>query len=208
MKNLVLTISFFFLFSATEAQNKISITLKDSTVINGFGRIKVDETILFKKTEDSKKEIYDYKTVKKLIIHSDESDQEYEYKIVAGVGSIKLIEILKSGKVNLYQDYASGMLYGPNMTGGYGSNITDGYVSNMTGDFGFTSYSKTTYYISVNGSDAVTDLRIGNTYSKRFKEIAKKYFKDCPDLLEKINSKFFKRYGIHSVVEYYNEKCE
>ncbi|WP_445713527.1 hypothetical protein [Flavobacterium sp.] len=195
MKHIFLAISFFFLFSATQAQNKITITLKDSTVLNGFGRIKVDETILFKKTEDSEKEIYDYTTVKKLIIHSDESDQEYEYKIVegsGGVGSVKLIEILKTGKINLYQDYASGMSYGPNMTGGYG----------------FTSYSKTTYYISENGSDTVTNLRIGNTYSKRFKKIAKKYFNDCPDLLEKINSKFFKRYGIHSVVKYYNEKCE
>ncbi len=194
MKKIFLFTLSLFLFSNIHAQNKLSIELKDGTVMNGFGRIKIDETILFKKTEDSEKEVFDYKTVKKLTIYSDESKQEYEYKIVqgsGGVGSIKLIEFLKVGKVNLYQDYASGMTYGPNMTGGYG----------------FTSYSKTTYYISESGSDTVTNLRIGNTYSKRFKKIAKKYFNNCPDLLEKINNKYFKRYGIESVIEYYNINC-
>lgn len=194
MKKTLLFTLLLLLFSNIYSQNKLSIELKDGTVLEGLGRIKVDETILFKKSEDAEKEIYNYKTVKKLIIYSDKLKQVYEYKVVqdsGGVGSIKLIEIIKTGKVTLYQDYASGVTYG----------------SNMSGSYGFTSYSKTTYYISKNGSDVVTNLRIGNTYSKRFKKIAKRYFSDCPDLLEKINSKFFKRYGIHAVVEYYNKSC-
>jgi hypothetical protein len=194
MKKTLLFTLLLLLFSNIYSQNKLSIELKDGTVLEGLGRIKVDETILFKKAEGAEKEIYNYKTVKKLVIYSDNSQQEYEYKVVedsGGLGSIKLIEIIKTGKVTLYQDYASGVTYGPNMSGGYG----------------FSSYSKTTYYISKSGSDVVTNLRIGNTYSKRFKKIAKRYFNDCPDLLEKINSKFFKRYGINAVVEYYNKKC-
>jgi hypothetical protein len=70
------------------------------------------------------------------------------------------LEIIKIGKLNLYQDYASGISYSPNMTGG---------------GYGFTNYSKTTYYISERETDTVTNLRIGNTYSKRFKKIVQIY---------------------------------
>lgn len=194
MKKILLLIISLLLFSNSIAQNKLSIELKDGTVLKGFGRIKVNESILFMKTEKAEKEIYDYKTVRRLNIYTDNSEQNYEYKIIDGTGgvsSIILLEIIRTGKVNLYQDFISGVSYGPNMSGGYG----------------FSNYSKTTYYISQKESNIVTKLRIGNTYSKRFKKIAKKFFNSCPDLLEKINSKFFKRYGIHSVVDYYNKKC-
>lgn len=193
-KPLFLILTFLFL-SNIFGQNKLAIELNDGTVLDGFGRIKPDETILFKKTEDSEKEIYNYLKVEKLLIHYDDSIHEFEYKIIdgsAGNGSVKLFEIIKTGKVILYQDYISGMSYG----------------QNMIGEYGFTRYSETIYYISVIDSDLVTSLRHGNTYSNRFKKIAQKYFVDCPDLMEKIKSKFFKRYDIHSIVDYYNEKCK
>ena len=69
------------------------------------------------------------------------------------------------------------------------------------------SGSKTTYFMSINSNDVAINLKIGNTYSKRFKKIAKKYFSDCPDLLSKIENKYFSRYDIRNVVEYYNNKC-
>ncbi len=197
MKKAVLLNIFLFIFSNIVAQNKISLTLKDGSVINGIGRIKADEQILFRKSEDAEKEIYNYKNVKKMTMYidSDGSEQNYVYKIIegsGGVGSVKLLEIIITGKINLYQDFSSGMTYVPNMSG-------SGY--------GFSNYSKTTYYISKTGSDTVTNLRIGNTYSNRFKKIAENYFKSCPELLEKINNKYFKRYGIGSVIKYYNQNC-
>ena len=186
---------FLFIFSNIVAQNKISLSLKDGSVINGIGKIKTDKQILFKKTKDAEKEFYNYETVKKVTIYTDNAEQTYEYKYVEGFegfGSIKLLEIIIVGKSNLYQDYSSGMTYGPNMTGGYG----------------FSSHSKTTYYISKNGEDIAINLKIGNTYSKRFKKIAQKIFSDCPELLNMINTKHFNRYGIKSVVNHYNEECK
>ncbi|MDH3323469.1 MAG: hypothetical protein OEM04_10795 [Flavobacteriaceae bacterium] len=198
MKNTILFTLFLLIFSDVIAQNTISLTLKDGSVINGIGRFSGIEKILLRKTENSEKEIYDYKTVKKMTMYfdSDGSEENYEYKVIeaSGIsGDIKLLEIILTGNVNLYRDVTIG---------------TSTYMSNgFGGGFGVTGSSKTTYYISNTGSDIATDLRMGNTYSKRFKKIAIKYFKSCPDLLEKINNKYFKRNGIGSVVKYYNENC-
>jgi hypothetical protein len=178
------------------AQNKISITLKDGSIIHGLGRTIEDGKILLKKTKGAKKEIYDYKTVKKLTIYNDDDTEEnYNYKIIegsAGFDSVKLLEVILVGEVILYQDYTDGMAFSPNMMGG-GS--------------GFTSYSKTTYYIAKKGSDIVTNLKLANTYSKKFIKLTKKYFGDCNELMSKIKAKDFKRYGIEAVVKYYNNNC-
>ena len=48
---------------------------------------------------------------------------------------------------------------------------------------------------------------IRNTYSKKFLEIAKIYFMDCPELIDSIENKEFSRYGIRDVVEYYKSYC-
>ncbi|OBX25571.1 hypothetical protein A9996_08995 [Gelidibacter algens] len=103
------------------------------------------------------------------------------------------MERVSEGKVNLYQDFVSSTMYVPNMAAG--------------GGYGFAGSSSTLYYISRGGSDTVINLRACNTYSNRFKKMANDYFKDCNDLIDKINSKYFDRYGIQSVVNYYNEDC-
>ncbi|QRM88937.1 hypothetical protein FG167_06710 [Lacinutrix sp. WUR7] len=196
MKNLFLLVISLFFISKLTAQNKISVTLKDGSSIHGLGRIIEDGKILLKKTKGATKEIYDYKTVEKLTIYNDDGvEQNYKHKIIegsAGFGSVKLLEVVIVGEVTLYQDYSSGAAYGPNMMGG---------------GYGFTNHPKTTYYIAKKGSDIVTNLKLANTYSKKFIKLTKKYFGDCNELISKIKAKDFKRYGIEDVVKYYNNNC-
>jgi hypothetical protein len=175
--------------------DEIKITLRDGSIIEGLGRINIDEEIIFKENKEAEKKIYNYKNVDILIIRINDKLTTLEYKIIEGMGStdsVKLLEKIVDGKFNLYEDYISGISYSPTFSGNYG----------------FSNYSKTTYYICKNGDDTVIDLRIGNTYSERFKEIAQKSFSDCPDLLNKIDTKYFKRYGIREVVNYYNKSCK
>ena len=104
--------------------------------------------------------------------------------------TVKLLQIAIEGEVSLYENVYIGVT-NPATTGGFSMN-----------------YSSVTYYISRRGSNKAINLRIGTTYSRRFRKIAKEFFKDCNDLIEKINTKsYFKRYGIASVVEYYNKNC-
>ncbi len=190
MKNIILCSLSLFIFSNLIAQNKFSLTLKDGSVINGLVRIS-ENKIVFRKSLDSEEEFYDYKTIKKMTV----PEKNYVYKIVEGSGgtnSIKLVEVVISGKISLYKGTQQ-IYYNPSTTNG------------ILGGGSTSSYS--IYYISNKDSDVVTNLRIGNIYSSRFKQIAKKHFKSCPDLLEKINKKYFGRYSITSVIMYFNENC-
>jgi hypothetical protein len=191
----VFLISIFLLFiSNLIAQNKISLILKDGSTINGFGRIKTNDEILYKKTEDSEKQIFNYKTVRKLIVYTDDYEQNYEYRVNNDTGKVKLLEIILVGKVNLFKHVQGSGAYTPNSIGG---------------GFDFTAGSYITYYISKNENNiSVTSLGIGNTYSKRFKTTANEFFNSCPDVLEKINNKYFNRYGVEAVVEYFIDNCD
>jgi hypothetical protein len=106
------------------------------------------------------------------------------------------LEVIKSGRVNLYKETFSNVAN--QLNGGFGTSYT------------FTS-TKVTYYLSTDtdGKNIAFSLRRGNTYSKRFKNITNKYFKDCEDLVDKIKTRsYFGRYEIESIVDYYNETCE
>ena len=182
------------------SQNKITITFADGSKIKGYGRVKMGDKIRYKKNKNSKKKIFSYDTkrkVRKFTVHTEETDRYFEYKIVQRfkrLSYIKLLEVEKFGKVKLYK-----------YTGTYRVNS---FATDGIGGFGGMRYSKTKYYISKNNSIRVRDLRIGNTYSRRFRRIAKRYFSDCTDLMKKIKSReYFDRYDIFSVVDYYNDNC-
>lgn len=200
-KKLCLIIILITTFTFAQKEDKhssfyeVKITLKNGSIISGLGRINFDEEIIFKENKEAEKKIYNYINVNKVIIKIDNTIKRFEYLTIEGIGSVnsvKLVEKIVSGKINLFEDYSSGVSYSQTMNGSYG----------------FSNYSKTTYYISKNENTPAIDLRIGNTYSERFKEIAQNSFYDCPDLLNKIDTKYFKRYGIKEVVKYYNQYCK
>lgn len=47
----------------------------------------------------------------------------------------------------------------------------------------------------------------GNFMYKNFKKTASKYFEDCPNLVQKINSKEYKLSNLPEIIEYYKEHC-
>ena len=58
-------------------------------------------------------------------------------------------------------------------------------------------------------------IKNSNIRSSKFKQFAKKYLADCPDLLLKIESSFFKNKAlininndkIENIIKYYNDSC-
>jgi hypothetical protein len=198
----IITIFYLISFSTIIAQNNITMSLKDGKVLSGIGKINSKNEIVFKTDKDDSKTIYDYKTVDRLVIFYKSGKKEYEYKIIAngdfGSNPVSLLEPIEKGNINLYAVtiYNAGA---PMMAaGGFGNN-------SMT--MGFGSNPKTIYYISRKGDDVVFRLKNSNTYSKKFRIVADEYFSDCPKLINKIKSKEFLKYGIESVVSYYNHYC-
>ena len=183
---------------SSKTPGTVTIELNSGDTLNGFGRINSSNSIIYRKTKDSKKEIYTYKQVKKYTTYYEDGNSEYVYKIIegsGGVNSIRLLKIIKRGKVDLFSETIT----------------TSGFVvpNGMPGDMMMGSYStsRTVYYIANGGENVVAKLGSGNTYTNRFKRKAKKYFGSCPELIEKINTKFFKRRSLKKIIDYFNENC-
>lgn len=152
----------------------------------------VELEIIIQFCTEKKKE----RKARKLTIHTNDGDTNYVYKVVEGtkgIVSVRLLELADTGRINLYIQ---------TFTGETNSDAVGGIVS--------VNYTSVIYYMGKKGDDLVANLVHGSTYSKKFrKQIAPKYFKDCPDLLDKINTKeFFGRHDIEAVIRYYNEKCK
>ena len=184
--------SFSDLFSFSASYYKANLILRSGDTLSGIARINTQDEIIFKKKEKDEKVVYNYKTVSKVNLEIDGDEIEYIYKIIIGrrINGIMLLEpygVFGEDKLNLFVDISSG------------SYNMNGFKGNTT---------KTTYFIGKNNSTGVSHIGIGNTYSKKFKKIAQKYFKSCPDLIKKIKNKDFKRYGIRSVMEYYDINCK
>lgn len=196
MKNILIIIGFLFVLSMSAQKQKATIFLKDGTQIKGFAKITGGDQIKFRSDKKSKKKLYNYESVKKLIIRKNDTDIEYRYKIVEGKNSVKLLELIEEGYITLFRDLNEG--YSP---GGFGAG------GMMIG--GGRSYSISHYYVSKDNNESVTHLGSkGSIFSKNFKKAATEYFKNCPKLVQKIQDKEYKKRDIVEIVEYYNENCE
>lgn len=191
MKNNLIIIIFLTVFNlnAQEKSKKklfgmfpfydVSIVLRDSTKINGLGRKNFNNEIAFKTDEKAETIIYNHKQLKAVSMNIEDKTFVYEYKIENNSTNVKLLELLIKGKINLYSETKCGS----------------------------PQFCTIKYYISKGNEDSVENLGIARTRSNSFQEIAAKYLADCPDLIEKIKAKYFRKYGVNDVVNYYNNLC-
>jgi hypothetical protein len=64
------------------------------------------------------------------------------------------------------------------------------------------------YYLRKKHEKEVTHISSTHLFSKNFKKAATSYFEDCPDLVEKIATKEYRKRDIRAVIEFYNAKCK
>jgi len=186
----------FLTFSKVNAQKQITmwdgevyrnmcISLKDGSVLNGYGKvilIEFDDFISFKRSKEEGETLYGFENVVHLKTKVGNSERLFEYKTLTASPSgewLKLIETVILGKVTLYQGY-------------FDATSTD---------------KKRTYYISNKGDDFVKSLKSGDTYSYSITKTILKYTRSCSALTSKLKSKHFNRYGIKDIIAYYNNNC-
>lgn len=164
-----------------ETYKKMSVTLNDGTVLNGFGKValvEVDDLLYFKNNKTEGNTLYNFNDIKYLKIKVNDVDRTFEYKTFNGEWS-KLVEKIIVGKVILYQGY-------------YDLTSTD---------------AKRVYYLSKEGDDSITSIKAGDTYNRSIQGKLYSFMRDCPSLKKKIMSKYFKRYGVKDIVNFYNNSC-
>lgn len=191
----IITVYFFFLSGLSaqelittwdgEIYRNMSLSLKDGSVLTGYGKvilIEFDDFISFKKTKKEGETLYGSEDIIHLKTNIGNSESIFKYKTVTtspeGEWS-KLLETIVEGKIRLYQGY-------------FNTNSTD---------------LKRTYYISKREDEFVKSLKSGAIYASDVQRTIKKYTKGCSSLTKKVTSKHFKASGIRDVVRYYNDNC-
>lgn len=191
-----------FLSSTLYAQRtKAILFFKDGTQITGLGKLKGANKVKFRKTRKDKAKKYDFKNLEKVKIYEADDIITYVYLKIKGKNKYKVLEQVVVGEVMLYKIVAQGQHAGVGM-GGFGG---------AGGGMGFgmgTSFTIKNYYVKRKNDQEVTHLGSTSLFSKSFKKAAGNYFKDCLNLVKKIQNKEYKKRDIREVVEYYNTECE
>ncbi|TYP72134.1 hypothetical protein [Aquimarina intermedia] len=211
-------------------------TLKGIAKLNNFNKIIFKENVDDKKQIYDHKKIRGVTIYMDTVIRNFEYKIIRE-KTIRGKADIRynLLEPVMQGKVSIYiNDYEAkkGNLLGKNIGYTNYDTVHSFYIGKGTSDVvaplgkvvsashwlnfgqGTTVRSSNAFLKSFNlkffysnSVYTISDLDI-NPNSKYFKKIAKQYFKDCPELIFKIESGFFDKNGLVSVLNYYNKSCE
>lgn len=169
------------IFSQSQAQKKgLTIYFKDGTTLAGFGKIVADNDIRFRATEEGEGIIYKKELIDKIQI----GDGFYQYK----PNEESWLRVIIKGKVNLYKKDAT-------------------YYYAYTSTAIPAGGTVTNYYVEREGENEVFKITSHGEISKNFKKTASAYFKDCPELVEKINNKTYKKTHIEEVIKFYNSNC-
>lgn len=223
MKNQFLIFFFIAFCSLGYAQKgKAVLILKDSTRINGIGEISGISSIVSVKF---KNDTLKYKTYKsKEIIGIDILENNYyrqfRYKYKDGAKYPEILEIVSLDSLSLYVRVYNGSaltntFINEPVTGfdntqtieldnGQTINISQRPRNSYT-EINFPRYS---YYVGYGESDQVEHLYTkGLPFAKSFKKSMKKYFKNCPSLLDKVENKEFSNDELWVVLDYYNKQC-
>ncbi len=200
MKNTLLTILSILLFVSVSAQkHKATIYFKNGTSIKGLAKID-GKKIIYKTSKKAKRKWFDHTTVKRIDI-KDLGKSIYHrlyYKKINNSTNLQLLELSKRGRVSIYTF--------PQIDGNYGksTNLTFGVLAGGL-SIGINSNSNNLYFLCKNNSDSVTYF---SNKKKLFRKETTEYFKDCPTLVDEINSKKFKPKHLSKIIDFYNYKCK
>ena len=182
------------------------LTFKDGTVKKGFGKLISQDRVKFRKNKKSKAKKYPFKTLEHVKIKEYDEFHTYAYIRIQNKKKPRVLEVKLTGYLSLYE--LSRTHHNPhNFGGGFGGAGGFGGGGASVGlTFGH-SYNINNFYVRKEGQKEATHLGSNQLFSKNFKKAASAYFKDCPSLVKKIQSRTFKKRDLEKIVKYYNNKC-
>ncbi len=201
--SLLLVIFSTLLFSQSK---KATVFYKNGDSIQGFiSRINYDD-IKFSKEKKGKYKWLKSKGLDKLIIYSEDGIQERHYvehkkKKNSKKSKTRLVTLVLKGKVNYYIEPYN-----------FGSGFrNDGKSFGMSQNFYYDEgFNQVRLYVKRDNEKYVTLLSTSGqvVFSKNFKKTASGYFKDCLELVSKIESGYYKKANVTEMVEFYNKECK
>jgi hypothetical protein len=196
----ILSICLFFNNQISYSQyTKVKIIFKDGTILKGLSKRKGSHQIKFKKDRSSKAKKYQLKEVEEYFEYYNGEKVKYKYLYIKESRKYLLMQEVIKDKVSLYIIGTSGQHVGM----GFGGN-SDGFGS--VG--GASSFSIESYYLKREGEKEVTYITSTGAFSRNFIDSTSYFFIDCPELVEKIKKKEYKKRDIREVVKFYNTNCK
>jgi len=186
--------------------DKVAVFYKNGDSIQGYVNQILYEQIKFSLDIDGKYKWMESDGLDKLIIYSKKGTQEWHYLNYKKKEKSKKIKtclalLVVKGKANYYNEpYNFG-------SGFQNDGNSFGMSQNLYYDEGF---NQANLYVQRPNENFATLLSTSGqiVFSKNFKKTASEYFKDCSELVLKVESDYYKKDNVIEMVTYYNENCE
>jgi hypothetical protein len=200
-------------------RGEAELILNDGKRIKGFGEITGMSSILTVrfKNDSLKYRAYSHEDIIGIDIKENEYFRKFRYKNTDKSKYPKLLEIISNGELSLYiRIFGEGILSGMPLQKRLEKYVSEHHFVPPDSNGFFINYAYTeidfqrySYYIGVKGSYDVEHLYTrGLPFSKTFKKAMKSKFKNCPELIDKIEEKEFKKEDIITAIYFFNQECQ
>ncbi|MAO16549.1 MAG: hypothetical protein CMH44_06685 [Muricauda sp.] len=177
---------------------KVELIMEDGTAMKGYAKFytksfsyRANENERFKRFK-----MLDFETIRVFLENND--TKTYKRIKINDHKKPKMLILLVEGPVSLYleekQIYSSGYGAGLGVSGNAGQSV------------GGSSYSYSRLYLKRNKKENATHM--SSTSKKKFKAFIKNYFKDCTDLVMKVEEGKYSKKELKEIVEFYNNECK
>ena len=190
MKSLISTSLLIILsqFLVAQKLSKAKILFTNDKVIEGFAFIG-DSYVSFQQEIDGRKITYRPLGIKSVFVYQD--NEEIEYRFRKFKNQYVLMRVIIDGNISLL---SKAYYYNLGVGGNYSTNSAAGTLTHF-------------FLNRKDEKDVVRILTKGKAIDKSFRKTAIEFFKDCPELVKKLDDKIFKKDDIEQVVNYYNKNC-
>lgn len=179
--------------------NQVELIMENGTTLKGYAKF-FTKSLSFRqgKGEPSKR----YKMTDFETIHMySEGDLVKTYKKVKVTNRKKpemLVQMVE-GYVGLF--FIEQQIYST----GYGAGL--GVNGNAGQSFGGNFYTYKKLFLKKEGEKEAIHLDTNSPFKKNFESAAAAYFKDCPQLVDKIQKREYTKKQLKEIVEFYNNHC-
>lgn len=200
---------FCFSAKAEEKFHPATVTFYDGGQFSGLARFNGRHDIEFKISEEDTKERLDGYVIKRIRFHV-EPYNVFEY--VYHKNRYKLLQKIAEGSLTLYaqfnepindqitlDQYERATLDRIDVQRSPNAPLSDMGLRQAISSQLF--HKKVRYYIKKTSSTTIADIKLN------FREEAKQWFKDCPEIIEYTDSREWRYKDLKQIVEFYNEFC-
>jgi hypothetical protein len=210
MKYLLLYLFFFSsAFTLWSQKSPATLFFKDGTTKTGYVFGDTDWELKFSKQLKGKKTKYQFEELDSLRLTENYKENIYHIqKYKFGKNQTKLtnlkyakVELITDGPVQLYIMKTSHIEAG-GTTFSYGHNGS--ITTTVTSGGGYTQYS---LFVKKPEEERLFWLYTKGIVLRNFKKASKEYFKDCPELISRIEAGDYTRSNAIAMVNFYNDSC-